>query len=61
MAKDSTATLTDGPVRVVDKGSFSSGRCECGWHGPARRSRKKARADAAAHLSERCKAVKHWK
>ncbi len=61
MAKESVATLADGPVAVVDKGSFSHARCECGWRGPARRSRKKARTDAAEHLAQRCKAVKSWK
>ena len=47
----------DDPIRIVEKGSFTHARCECGWRGPGRRSRKKARSDAAAHLEERCKAV----
>ena len=48
----------DTPLHLVDRGNFAQARCECGWNGPARRSRKKAREDAAAHLEERCKAFK---
>ena len=46
----------DTPLHLVDKGNFTQARCECGWDGPARRSRKKAREDAAAHLQTKCKA-----
>lgn len=46
------------PLSIVDKGSFTHARCACGWTGPARRSRKRAREDAAAHLDERCKAFR---
>ena len=45
------------PLRLVEKDHFTHARCECGWRGPGRRSRKKARDDASAHLEERCKAV----
>ena len=48
----------EGPVRVVEKRGFAHAQCDCGWRGPARRSRKKAREDAAAHREERCKAVR---
>ncbi|MGO4418409.1 hypothetical protein AB4Z54_06510 [Streptomyces sp. MCAF7] len=34
---------------TAEKGSFCSARCSCGWRGPARRSRDKARTDAAGH------------
>ncbi|MES4901532.1 MULTISPECIES: hypothetical protein [unclassified Streptomyces] len=34
---------------TVEKGSFCTARCSCGWRGPARRSRDKARTDAAGH------------
>lgn len=51
----------DGPIRLVEKDSFTRARCACGWAGPGRRSRKKARADAAAHLAEECKATKKKK
>ncbi|MCM2412718.1 MULTISPECIES: hypothetical protein [unclassified Streptomyces] len=33
----------------VERGSFCTARCSCGWYGPARRSRDRARADAEAH------------
>ncbi|GHE57406.1 hypothetical protein GCM10018785_28230 [Streptomyces longispororuber] len=34
---------------TVEDGRFCSARCSCGWRGPARRARSKARADADAH------------
>ncbi|MEU2161974.1 hypothetical protein QRN89_16490 [Streptomyces chengbuensis] len=34
---------------TVDRGSFALARCSCGWTGPARRSRERARTDARAH------------
>ncbi|MGB8021793.1 MAG: hypothetical protein WCF04_11245 [Candidatus Nanopelagicales bacterium] len=46
------------PLSIVDKGHFTHAKCDCGWTGPARRSRKRAREDAAAHLDERCKAFR---
>jgi hypothetical protein len=40
---------------VMDQGSFSHGVCRvCGWSGPGRRSRRRARDDADAHLDEGC-------
>ncbi|MFB9366717.1 MULTISPECIES: hypothetical protein [Kitasatospora] len=39
-------------VTVEERGSFSTARCTCGWHAPARRSRDKSRRDAAEHLAE---------
>lgn len=45
-----------GPVTVVERGSFSEARCACGWRGPARRSRQRARQDAAAHAHSGCPA-----
>ncbi|WP_159026480.1 hypothetical protein [Streptomyces vietnamensis] len=35
---------------MTERGSFALARCSCGWTGPARRSRDKARSDAAEHL-----------
>ncbi|WP_203644192.1 hypothetical protein [Streptomyces sp. SID14478] len=35
---------------VEEQGRFCLARCTCGWHGPARRARSKARSDAEAHL-----------
>ncbi|RLL67548.1 hypothetical protein D7M15_12540 [Streptomyces sp. Z26] len=34
---------------TVERGAFSHASCACGWRGPARRSRDRARADATAH------------
>ncbi|MEU2264698.1 hypothetical protein ABZ557_31540 [Streptomyces sp. NPDC019645] len=34
---------------TVERGSFALARCSCGWTGPARRSRERARTDARAH------------
>ncbi|WP_168712412.1 hypothetical protein [Streptomyces sp. A1277] len=34
---------------TVERGSFCTARCACGWSGPARRSRDRARADAEEH------------
>ncbi|MFF3322284.1 hypothetical protein [Streptomyces sp. NPDC002889] len=36
---------------TTERGSFAMARCSCGWAGPARRSRDRARTDAAAHTS----------
>ncbi|MET9921684.1 hypothetical protein ABZZ04_32105 [Streptomyces sp. NPDC006435] len=36
---------------TVERGSFCTARCVCGWYGPARRSRDRARTDAAEHLA----------
>ncbi|MFD9542714.1 hypothetical protein [Streptomyces sp. NPDC060022] len=34
---------------TVERGSFCLARCTCGWSGPARRSRDRARTDAEHH------------
>ncbi|QGV79821.1 hypothetical protein [Streptomyces ficellus] len=34
---------------ATERGSFAVARCTCGWTGPARRSRDRARLDATAH------------
>ncbi|WP_405510576.1 hypothetical protein OG323_17480 [Streptomyces cyaneofuscatus] len=36
---------------TTERGSFCLARCTCGWTGPARRSRDRARTDAAEHLA----------
>ncbi|MFC7309371.1 hypothetical protein ACFQVC_34825 [Streptomyces monticola] len=36
---------------TVEQGPFCSARCSCGWRGPARRARSKARSDAAEHIA----------
>lgn len=56
--KDGDPTKGDSPLHLVEKGNFTNARCDCGWRGPARRSRKRAREDAAAHLEDRCSAFK---
>lgn len=35
---------------TTEHGSFCTARCTCGWTGSARRSRDRARRDAAEHL-----------
>ncbi|AXU13626.1 hypothetical protein [Streptomyces clavuligerus] len=34
---------------TVERGAFALARCSCGWSGPARRSRERARVDARTH------------
>ncbi|MFG2294169.1 hypothetical protein [Streptomyces sp. NPDC048603] len=34
-----------------ERGAFALAECSCGWRGPARRSRDKARTDAADHAA----------
>lgn len=36
---------------TMERGSFALARCTCGWSGPARRSRDRARTDATDHVS----------
>ncbi|MBX7473076.1 MULTISPECIES: hypothetical protein [Streptomyces] len=36
---------------ITERGSFAVARCSCGWTGPARRSRDRARTDAESHHS----------
>ncbi|MEU9102499.1 hypothetical protein [Streptomyces sp. NPDC048361] len=37
---------------VTERGSFAIARCGCGWVGPARRSRDRARTDADTHATD---------
>ncbi|MEU5686766.1 hypothetical protein [Streptomyces venezuelae] len=34
---------------TVENGRFTAAHCTCGWRGPARRARSKARTDATEH------------
>ncbi|MFD3513653.1 hypothetical protein [Streptomyces sp. NPDC058657] len=34
---------------TAERGSFAYAHCTCGWRGPSRRSRDKARQDATTH------------
>ncbi|MEV0097372.1 hypothetical protein [Streptomyces sp. NPDC050738] len=36
---------------TTERGSFCTARCTCGWTGPARRSRDRARTDATEHTA----------
>ncbi|MET9473494.1 hypothetical protein ACFYWN_31420 [Streptomyces sp. NPDC002917] len=45
-----TAPPTHEPF-TIERGSFCIARCSCGWTGPARRSRDRARTDAEEHRS----------
>ncbi|MFI6062569.1 hypothetical protein [Streptomyces sp. NPDC051286] len=38
---------------TIERGSFCIARCGCGWAGPARRSRDRARTDAEQHHNAR--------
>ncbi|MEV8589528.1 hypothetical protein AB0424_21600 [Streptomyces sp. NPDC051180] len=43
------AQATPHTTTTTERGSFALARCSCGWTGPARRSRDRARTDAAEH------------
>ncbi|AEW94942.1 MULTISPECIES: hypothetical protein [Streptomycetaceae] len=36
---------------TAERGAFAFARCSCGWQGPARRARDRARRDAAEHTA----------
>lgn len=45
---------------LEERGAFAFGSCDkCGWRGPARRSRDRARKDLAHHLDDKPKHVDH--
>ncbi|WP_405797515.1 hypothetical protein [Streptomyces sp. NBC_01506] len=48
-APHASPTVTSTVTSTVERGSFSLARCTCGWSGPARRSRDRARTDATSH------------
>ncbi|MEU2085263.1 hypothetical protein ABZ569_25795 [Streptomyces albus] len=39
-------------ISLTERGSFCSASCSCGWRGPARRARDRARTDADTHLRD---------
>ncbi|MFI1955936.1 hypothetical protein ACH437_29555 [Streptomyces xinghaiensis] len=47
--EDRSARDEDHLTETTERGAFILARCSCGWAGPARRARAKARADAASH------------
>jgi hypothetical protein len=57
VSKQENVDKGEGPLRLVEKNNFTQARCACGWEGAGRRSRKKARADAAAHAEKGCTAT----
>ena len=59
VSKHADVDKGDSPLRLVEKKGFTQARCDCGWEGAGRRSRKKARGDAAAHAEKGCKATKN--
>ncbi|MEV6013042.1 hypothetical protein AB0M29_40550 [Streptomyces sp. NPDC051976] len=36
---------------VIERGAFAIALCSCGWKGPARRARDRARRDAELHVA----------
>ncbi|WP_244305744.1 hypothetical protein [Kitasatospora cheerisanensis] len=46
------AARTDHRTEVAERGSFCFAQCSCGWFAPGRRSRDKARRDAAEHQDD---------
>ncbi|MEU7024920.1 hypothetical protein ABZ990_30440 [Streptomyces sp. NPDC046203] len=38
-------------TETTERGAFALARCSCGWTGPARRSRDRARTDATDHAA----------
>ncbi|MEU6175081.1 hypothetical protein ABZ832_24640 [Streptantibioticus parmotrematis] len=40
-------------THTAERGSFAYARCTCGWSGPARRARDRARQDADEHQAPR--------
>ncbi|MFK8912857.1 hypothetical protein, partial [Streptomyces sp. YS-3] len=45
------ASAPEHRTTTTERGSFAHAHCTCGWTGPARRSRDKARGDAQRHES----------
>ncbi|MER5466114.1 hypothetical protein ABT010_36825 [Streptomyces sp. NPDC002668] len=49
--QDPTGDTPPHRATAADRGSFAIARCTCGWIGPARRSRERARSDAELHTA----------
>ncbi|MGW1889801.1 hypothetical protein ACWCP6_05970 [Streptomyces sp. NPDC002004] len=41
----------DHRTTTVEQGRFCAAHCSCGWRGPARRARSRARSDADEHTT----------
>lgn len=50
-AQQDPAATTEHRTTTVEQGRFCLARCSCGWRGPARRARSKARSDADEHTA----------
>lgn len=45
---------------LEERGAFAFGSCDrCGWRGPARRSRERARKDLGRHIQDKPKHADH--
>ncbi|MBT2526112.1 hypothetical protein J7E91_11840 [Streptomyces sp. ISL-99] len=51
MLQEATPDAPTHRTGTTERGSFCFAHCSCGWRGPARRSRERARADAALHAT----------
>ncbi|MFF2504850.1 hypothetical protein ACFVTY_15950 [Streptomyces sp. NPDC058067] len=49
MAQEQSEPPEPHHTTTAEQGRFCLARCTCGWRGPARRARSKAREDAAQH------------
>ncbi|MEU5901519.1 MULTISPECIES: hypothetical protein [Streptomyces] len=49
VAPASAEPATAHRTTTVEKGRFTAAHCTCGWRGPARRARSKARTDGTEH------------
>ncbi|WUK17042.1 hypothetical protein OG871_21185 [Kitasatospora sp. NBC_00374] len=59
-AQPGAAPVSDHRVSVDERGSFCFAGCSCGWVAPARRSRDRARRDAAEHLAQSQQPVERY-
>ncbi|WP_167368031.1 hypothetical protein [Streptomyces agglomeratus] len=51
MLQEATQDATTHRTGTTERGSFCFAHCSCGWRGPARRSRERARTDAELHAT----------
>ncbi|NSL43701.1 hypothetical protein [Streptomyces sp. 8P21H-1] len=52
MPQQEEITPVEHRTTTVEQGRFCLARCTCGWKGPARRARSRARTDAETHAAE---------
>ncbi|MFF1687051.1 MULTISPECIES: hypothetical protein [unclassified Streptomyces] len=51
MAQEQSELPETHQATTAEQGRFCLARCTCGWRGPSRRARSKARADADEHTA----------